>query len=113
MLWYLSSVFSCFAKYVDLIIFQIMKFNHLELLPILAIETLPFWRRPDGVTGVTGVRPPDEEVREPFPGVPGVRASLELLPGVPGVRGVRAGVPGNSPDPPLDRLSIFERTWPG
>ena len=78
---------------------------------MLAIDTRPFCRRPDGVTGVTGVRPPLEEVRETFPGVPGVRTSLELLPGVPGVRGVRAGVPGRSPDPPFDLWSIFDRTF--
>ena len=82
----------------------------LELLPILAIETRPFWRLPDGVTGVPGVRPPPEDVRETFPGVPGVRAILELLPGVPGVLGVLAGVPGNRFDPPFVRWSITEWT---
>ena len=81
----------------------------LELLPILAIETRPFCRRPDGVTGVPGVRPPPDEVRETFPGVPGVLASRELLPGVPGVLGVLAGVPGKrfDPLPPLVLWSIL------
>ena len=77
---------------------------------MLAIDTRPFCRRPEGVTGVTGVRPPLDEVLETFPGVPGVRTSLELLPGVPGVRGVRAGVPGSNPEPPFVLGSISCRT---
>lgn len=82
----------------------------LELLPILAMETRPFCRRPDGVTGVTGVLPPPEDVLETFPGVPGVRTSRELLPGVPGVLGVRAGVPGSRLDPPFVRWSMVNGT---
>lgn len=62
----------------------------LELLPILARETLAFRLSllADGVPGVAGVRPPEEGVLL-VPGVPGV---LDL-PGVPGV------LPGVLDDP--------------
>jgi len=62
----------------------------LELLPILARETLAFRLSllADGVPGVAGVRPPEDGVLL-VPGVPGV---LDL-PGVPGV------LPGVLEDP--------------
>jgi len=72
----------------------------LELLPMLARETLPFLlsRLVEGVPGVAGVLPPLDGVRL-GPGVPpvldpGVPAVLDLLLGVPGVLGVLPGVPG-------------------
>lgn len=64
----------------------------LELLPMLARETLPLRlsRLVEGVPGVAGVLPPLEGVRLG----PGVPAVLDLLLGVPGVLGVLPGVPG-------------------
>ena len=64
----------------------------LELLPMLARDTLPFLLSllVDGVPGVAGVLPPLEGVLLG----PGVPAVLDRLLGVPGVLGVLPGVPG-------------------